>query len=677
MPITTCNSPETLRAEIETVRKKVSLDETEDTWDTIAQGVLHITRLSTNGGCEFPSDMVAGIRSVSRPLNSALNSERSRLSGAAVELLTSLATGLGSSFDPLVSIFFPTLLALCGRTNKVFTSRARACILAIVQHTRLPSLLPHLAEMAKHKSAFPRLTAAESILACLNCFNPPDLEKETRAHVVEHFIKLTARDASADVRKASKDVFNAYKTLMPARVDSFVAPLTPVVKKYLDIQAGPSGIHGFSSNAGQKQTSRPSSRANNKVMDAGQRPASSTLPKAPTRLATDDSAHSTRQRPIVHGPRTAVDIRAPQQRTISQMKRDPPQPPNLHINAQSSSAAQRSVVPTPALAHHAVQHPPLGATRVLAVPNAASTRGPQRPPPVQIKFNPPPDRLKVTGNGAKRIPLPPVPVNRPTSEQVAAAADSGVRVGSTINKPRSKLPSRNAEAMASGKLTVGRKVPEGVRSASSSTKPTSRSAPTGPAAVQRSHQRSVKGEMSNPGGIAPQRRPAGNALKSTRPLVKAERKATPTLIPLPPSPSISPTEIPLPPSPDCTARPADPEAQDEPVVATLTGSTEPAGKQLISAEPCQEQGDVGAPSTPITTLLSSIQRGFLFTPSSPLSPPQNYLPPRGNLPEKRHNTMLVSEFTKGPFAAGAPFCIPLEDDSATDGLDRHALRDLN
>ena len=95
----------------------------------------------------------------------------------------------------------------------------------------------------------------------------------------------------------------------------------------------------------------------------------------------------------------------------------------------------------------------------------------------------------------------------------------------------------------------------------------------------------------------------------------------------------------------------------------------------MSAESCQEQGD---PSTPITTLLSSIQRGFLFTPSSPLSPPQNYLPARGNLPERRQDTMLVSEFTKGPFAlAGPPFCISLEDASATDGLDRQAFRDLN
>lgn len=448
-----------------------------------------------------------------------------------------------------------------------------------------------------------------------------------------------------------------------------------MVKKYLDIHAGPSGIHGISSNAGQKQASRPSSRATNKVTEAGKRPAAATLPKPPTRPATDNSAYS-RQRLAAHGPPTAVDVHVPRQTTTSQTQHDPP-PRNLYINTQSSSGALRCVVPTSVPARQAVQHPALGVARVLPGRNAPSTGGPQRPPPTQIKFNPPPDRLKVTGNGAKRVPLPSALMNGQSSGQVTASANLTDRAGSTVDDPRSKLPSRNAEATASGKLAAGRKVLEGPRLASSSTKSTNRLAPTAPAVVQRSNKSSVKDKMSNPSGTVPQRRPAGNVQKGTRPLVKAERKETsPTLIPLPPSPSIPPTEVPLPPSPDCTPHPDDAEAQDEPVVASLSGSTDPAGKQSRSVEPYQEQGDMYPPSTPITTLLSSIQRGFLFTPSSPLSPPQNYLPAPGNLPEKRQDTIIVSDFTQAPLT-GAPFCMPLEDDSVADGLDRHALRDLN
>jgi len=152
-----------------------------------------------------------------------MNSERSRLSGSTIELLTALLAGLGPSFEPLVALFMPTLLGLCGRTNKVFTSRAKACMLAVIEHTQSPSLLPYLAESVNHKSAFLRLVAAEGVLACLNCFNPPDIEMDTRARLIEDVIKLTARDASADVRRAGKMIFEAYKALLPDRVERLVS----------------------------------------------------------------------------------------------------------------------------------------------------------------------------------------------------------------------------------------------------------------------------------------------------------------------------------------------------------------------------------------------------------------------------------------------------------------------
>ncbi|EGO00202.1 hypothetical protein SERLA73DRAFT_26207, partial [Serpula lacrymans var. lacrymans S7.3] len=167
----------------------------------------------------FPPELIAGLRSLSRPLTNSMNSERTRLSGTAIELIGAVATGLGSSFEPLLPLFLPTLLNLCTRANKVFTTRARSCILITIESTQLPSILPYLAESLGSKSVSLRLAAAESVLGCLNCFNPPDLEKESRARLVEEVIRATAKDASADVRKISKKVFEAYKTLMPSRVD--------------------------------------------------------------------------------------------------------------------------------------------------------------------------------------------------------------------------------------------------------------------------------------------------------------------------------------------------------------------------------------------------------------------------------------------------------------------------
>ncbi|PCH43690.1 hypothetical protein WOLCODRAFT_60364, partial [Wolfiporia cocos MD-104 SS10] len=168
-----------------------------------------------------PHESVTALRSYSRSINSAAFSERSRLSGAAVELMGTAAKSLERAFDPLIPLYLPTLLTLCSRSNKVFVNRARKGLLEVIEHTRSPSIIPFLAESTKDKSVSLRLAAADSILTCLNLFNPPDLEKEPRAREIEAVIRITATDANADVRRTGKKLFEAYKQIMPARVDRY------------------------------------------------------------------------------------------------------------------------------------------------------------------------------------------------------------------------------------------------------------------------------------------------------------------------------------------------------------------------------------------------------------------------------------------------------------------------
>ncbi|KAI0745316.1 clasp N-terminal domain-containing protein [Earliella scabrosa] len=168
--------------------------------------------------CKMHSDLVAALRSSYRPLNSALNSERTRLSGNATEFITTAVTALGSAFEPLIPHYFPTLLTLCTRTNKVFVNRAKASIAALVEHTQAPMIIHYAAESVKDKSVSLRLAAAETLMLCMKTFNPPDLEKEQRAKEIEACIRSTAVDASADVRKVGKKIFEAYKILLPGRL---------------------------------------------------------------------------------------------------------------------------------------------------------------------------------------------------------------------------------------------------------------------------------------------------------------------------------------------------------------------------------------------------------------------------------------------------------------------------
>ena len=166
--------------------------------------------------------MLAGVRSLSRPLNRAINSDRSRLSCLAIELVIALLAGLSTSFEPLIALFLPTLLGLCARTNKAFTTPAKACVFAVIRGTKSPSLLPYLVKSLDHKSPSVRLVAAEGVLAYLDCVNHPDIVKDTRQRLLETIIKLTTRDPNADVRQAGKKIFEIYKALLPGRVERLV-----------------------------------------------------------------------------------------------------------------------------------------------------------------------------------------------------------------------------------------------------------------------------------------------------------------------------------------------------------------------------------------------------------------------------------------------------------------------
>ncbi|TFK40166.1 clasp N-terminal domain-containing protein, partial [Crucibulum laeve] len=163
-------------------------------------------------------EIVSAMRTFYRPITNSMVSERTRLSGTAIDLVSTVARELGVSFEGLLPLFLPTLLNLCGRTNKVVLTRARACIVMIIESTQLSSVLPYFLQSLKEKSATLRLVAAEGTLTCLNCCNPPDLEKEARAKEVEAIIRATAKDANPDVRKASRKIFEGYKELLPDRV---------------------------------------------------------------------------------------------------------------------------------------------------------------------------------------------------------------------------------------------------------------------------------------------------------------------------------------------------------------------------------------------------------------------------------------------------------------------------
>ena len=104
---------------------------------------------------------------------------------------------------------------------------------------------------------------------------------------------------------------------------------------------------------------------------------------------------------------------------------------------------------------------------------------------------------------------------------------------------------------------------------------------------------------------------------------KVDTPAAAITTPLPPSPEVRPADVPLPASPvpaqdDQIALPSLYDTENN-VAAADERSPAPTPTQVPSV---QNFGAVTVVKTPISALVSSIQRGFLLSPNSPLSPAQ-------------------------------------------------------
>ncbi|KAH9961615.1 clasp N terminal-domain-containing protein [Russula dissimulans] len=733
--------------ELERARASLSLTETEETWDAIGNTLLRIIALSKGGACEFPTALSSSIRSIYRPITSAAASERSRLSATAVECIAALATGLGPSFDPLVPLFIPTLLSLCSRPNKVFISRAKAAIQTIIDQTQLISLLPYFVGALGDKSVTLRLIAVESLLSCVLSFNPPDLEKDARARDVENAIRLTATDASADVRKVSRHVFDAYKILLPARVESFAAPLSPTTKKYLNIDI-PSGNSRPQSS--QSTHTIPATRPTSSLESAPPRRAechprpatsmayhrsisSSALASAKSSttiaarlirsetepiIAPPNGQTATRTMPppaivpqrhqqVPQGPlvstrraepkvaerppdtsslRTTTQILRPASTQISapslKQNADPLRAGAMSIKEKFLGGAQRVLLPPappkPSLARQEKKVSP----DVQAIPRRSRLDSVRHGPKSSIAMDAKravsevvarssavPKRLGLSHPsqlvGKKEVPIPAAEKDdlkpeldgkgRGVGSKTPDVREEGkreARNGPSAHDQQSSISTRPLDGKGQGIKTKKGDDPKGIRpmvdrtsqsvkrAATTQTHPPNKvmvrtGGPTQPTLSQLARMKATDEEKERRAAAkGPTKRltirPKNKVVHPKATSEDAEIPAAAMTTPLPPSPEVRPEDVPLPGSPvsvPLVARTQDGDEQDaesstihteNKAVETKEHSPMPVPVQLHPASLRM----VTAEKTPISTLVRSIQRGFLLSPNSPLSPAQ-------------------------------------------------------
>ncbi|KAK4050626.1 hypothetical protein OIV83_003352 [Microbotryomycetes sp. JL201] len=250
------HSASQLQAELATLLSWLQKDETEHSWEQIDKALKRFHAVVRGGAAkQFPDDLARGLRDkpVATGIIRCLISERTRLSGTALDLIAA-TTRLGSQFQPLMSTYLPVILRLLCRTNKLYIARASATVTSIILHTHLIDVLKFIAQewrAESGKSSSFREKAAEAIACMLGSSTAPistattatnglQVEKdalEKRIDDLEWLIKVGATDREPKVRAEMKKCWEVYKITWPERVASFTAPMTPVIRRYLNVAA--------------------------------------------------------------------------------------------------------------------------------------------------------------------------------------------------------------------------------------------------------------------------------------------------------------------------------------------------------------------------------------------------------------------------------------------------------
>ncbi|GAA5991862.1 hypothetical protein JCM5350_002730 [Sporobolomyces pararoseus] len=335
IPIT---SPAQLRLEFDSLHTALALEETEHTWEKIDKAVKRFQAVVRGGAGkkELADEYVRGMRdkTLVNGLIRSLATERTRLSGSTLDLVGS-STRLGPQFAPLLPLYLPTLLRLLCRTNKLYITRSTTTIISIVKNTKLVDVLRFIVSEwhgESGKSATFREKAAEITAYILSSGAGGEMQIEKdildrRIEELEWIIKTAAVDRDAKVRAEAKKCWEVYRREWPERVASFTSPMTPTIRRYLNVNATATTA---STTANSNATRAPASVKKPRVPSA----LSSSVSHAPSHPVSVSAPAPVR--PVAALGRSAGPASRPLASTISH--RAPP-PPSI---APSSEAQHRS-----------------------------------------------------------------------------------------------------------------------------------------------------------------------------------------------------------------------------------------------------------------------------------------------------------------------------------------------
>ncbi|KAJ1304465.1 hypothetical protein OPQ81_005612 [Rhizoctonia solani] len=583
-----CHTAKDLRYALDPLRPLQEQLETEENWDKISRALQTIAALTRGGAADLDADYVKEIRGFSTLILNSMNSERTRLANIAVDLFTVIAPPLGHRFEPFIGVFVPTLIKLLGRTNKVFISRATAGLHSIISHCPHPRILVELRVMVNDKSAPLRVLVAGAVLQCMTEWDWTTPSLAAKAGDIETVIRVFGTDSNVDARKIARQIFDRYKQAFPDRVESFVEPLTPVIKRYLDIKAKSS--HDKAGPVPRKQAPVP----------APQFKAAVPVP-APALPAQEIPDQPVEEQPRAKMTRVGIGRPGPSRAPVVDSRA---QAPSVPTHSRVVSGPERIITQTVREPAPNV-HPPAGPMRAAVAPSTSSA------PVTRSVSSSGPSRMRIDHPTA---PYPPSAFDAQPSAFPQPPAEPGRRFR-PVRAPMdpSQMPQRVAIPPPAPKPTAESKKP------------------SGPSRVNlgagvRSTDHPLKTSLTAPTLSTSTDEPQAKALSEFVSPSTTEAVQTPVLseprVPVP-----SPTSVPIPPSAPAS-RPAStipPESRPPSVASNATSKVtsmstdvapvlDSASKPALAAVPVQPTLTTSK-SAPITTKVSAlIKRGNPYAP---------------------------------------------------------------
>ncbi|KAI9248245.1 clasp N terminal-domain-containing protein [Phascolomyces articulosus] len=217
--------------------------ETEETWESFNLALKNMTAWVVEDKAYEYEGFVDHLKLLQKPLIKILTTERTRLLGTATDLLKSLSRTMERvDYDQHIhDLFAPTLHRMFARTNKVMHTRTIECYKTIIQHAKIPRMIPKFAILLKSKKEQSK-SVRQCLAACLDTLidtnTTQDITKEHQ-RLIEEAIRATAMDSAPEVRLAIRCCYRTYCTKFPESVSKFEEQLPADIKKYLKASIKP------------------------------------------------------------------------------------------------------------------------------------------------------------------------------------------------------------------------------------------------------------------------------------------------------------------------------------------------------------------------------------------------------------------------------------------------------